>query len=271
MKNFIFFTITILNTLFSYSQGPSNPNNPYDITGESHNRILSLVASNFKNGNFKDINDFQKIFNFIVSNDDPQKNEDNTINNSIYNGVRNCGTNGASEILKGESICSINQYDNQYLSDTVCLHLDKLIKLIKEADKGDNLYNDIVTLEEQIINGKNKLTKQVELKIVLSTTSVARYSTFYWINENGSNWHNPDCETCLNWPCWSCIWNSVREVVTNDVVGAFVGGVSGGAAGAVGGAIFGGPAGGVAGFSAGVSQGVVRGAVAGSVLGAMHR
>ena len=198
-------------------EGPSNALNSWDESGAIHNEVLQKVVDNQHKLN-NDFNSYVTYASEVYIADYGNPNQETL------------GTERVRTILAD----SLNFYKNRVLettySESVKTRLFDLINIFETVVKGDEIgYSEfkaeIVNLENDIINDRISLE---EKEILLKTTSVARYSCYFWINELQLS--NNRSERRRKWWKWAIVGLA-------DVAGGFVGGSLMGPAGAVVGAV----------------------------------
>jgi hypothetical protein len=219
----------------------ANPNNPYDFVGREHNRQLDGFASEL-------IIITNNLHRFDDSVDSAQ-----FIKNVIIDYVSNvdsltsCEISSLKESLHSNDIALMTPqqmqviYDTLDIADSTIIFLESINNLIDSSLSVQTpdyfeLIQNIKSTENQILSSS---ISQTSKSILLSATSVSRYSSVYWANEINkpiSQWAYPtlrsagsladavqidddqDCSTCGKLPKW----------VKKDINGAWQGGILGG-------------------------------------------
>ena len=158
---------TIPASIFMPQLDPSNPANPYDIWGKTHNDIILnfLNNSTYQGSNF----DTFKMEYYSLR-------LDYLISNNPYN-------------VSNTEYDSLNQYSLHPFIDTNRYHhyyIDSLVILIYRIDMEGNIgiNNDLIPirlLEATIINDNN--IDSATKKMLLIRTSIARYSAALWYEQ----------------------------------------------------------------------------------------
>lgn len=232
-------------TSFKSLSVPGNNANPYDSVGILHNAYCDLITidlfDNYTNPNTLEVEEFYDfVKNDIVNRGivyDPYM--DTIMPLSMIN-----------NIVNSNNYC-IDVIQNSEVSDTVkTIILDMFENIIALSS---NTYSDYKSLICEVeTNVLSSMLSEKEKAIILSSTSVARYSLYYWYN----NYSSGSKEA----PRW-------LQISLADIAGACNGSLTGGAAGAgIGVAV-----GGIPGAGTGVVVGGAIGAVGGAIIASLAK
>ena len=183
MKKVILGLIAMAFSLFSNAQ--SNTKNKFDYVGKLHNEIVdTYLKNNFSYQNSEELcNQINEIAsknnNFIsIVGSDNFKADSKTID---------LGINDFKNYFK-------NIINNQPMSENGKQNSQKLVNYLFESGFSSNkvsyqeLFDYIVSFENEIIISKN-LT-DLDKQVLLSSSSVARYSLYFWNNHFKNNNEN---------------------------------------------------------------------------------
>ncbi len=165
------------NVLKRYLLPPENNENEYDTLGRIHNSILEIYLSeNHNHTTVEDIND--------------------EIQHLIYD-YRNTELRGISATIPIELIIDIINFPetslnrivlNSHLSNSAKTSLSNFINslLLLEDEDYTAIYEFIVLYETTVI--ENTLFNSEDKRIILTTTSIARYSSYYQKGRKDKDW-----------------------------------------------------------------------------------
>lgn len=208
LLNIVLLSLTIvINMNAQEVENYKNKENPFDEIGQKHNDGVGLLMKIIEN---KGIKNYSNVINeYVVYNQ----------NFSDVGLKLLLSENNFSMRLKGFSLKGQNYF--------------KLIeKSIKEAKAEIDIYTVLKKNENIIL--KDKSLNSDEKNIILMSSAVGRYSTYYWNNNSSGS-----AKRKIN-------WDRVKQIVKADLEGAGTGGGLGAAFG---------------------PEGVVIGAVGGAVIG----
>lgn len=175
----------------------ANPANSFDNAGRLHNSELSFILTHVQN---IDQSKVDEVFRFA----------------SIYaaDSLNSPLPDSAIDAVKALIADDQHQFENELnrapLSETAKQYAQVLVKMFSGSDGSfDQFKSTIVALEARII--ADKALDEQEQKSLLSATSVARYSLYFWMR-------SPQLPAKLN-----------IFVAAHDAVGTLVGGFSFGA------------------------------------------
>ena len=181
MKKVIFGLIAIAFSFFSNAQ--SNIKNKFDYVGKLHNEIVDTYLKN--NFSYKNSEELCKQVNEIAS---KNKNFISIVGSDNFKAdskTIDFGINDFKNYFK-------NIINNQPMSESGKQNSQKLVNYIFEKGFSTNkvsyqeLFDYIVNFENGIIVSKD-LT-DLDKQVILSSSSVARYSLYFWDNHfKGSN------------------------------------------------------------------------------------
>jgi len=212
---------------------PSNNKNPFDESGVIHNKILTTVLNNRSN-----LNNMDEYINYAKSTfySDYNFNESET---PILNNTEVKAIISDSEFDYGSVIKNSAHSANTKEQLSILFNL-----LISSTDDETLNYKD---LKAKIINYENNILENLTLSkdeksIILQTTSIARYSSFFWYNQYQQYLNNSPTLGKRKWWKWLAV--AVADVAgaaggalaaSPTVIGAIGAGI-GGAVGASAGA-----------------------------------
>ncbi|WP_293891492.1 hypothetical protein [Flavobacterium sp.] len=177
MKNLLFGLIaTVLLSNLSFGQSAANSKNEFDYVGKLHNEILSQLIKNNKVSEMSISEISKKVKEIALSNQ-------NYLDK--FKGV------GYYELTDEDIKKGIADYPNKFASITDNAKISSgaketltklIVYLFDNGEKLDSkeLYNFIISFENEVNNSE---LKDDEKGLILSTTSIVRYSNFYWTNQ----------------------------------------------------------------------------------------
>ena len=156
MKNtLLVLFITIFCTKLSIAQNISNPKNPYDMIGMGHNDALNFVKAK---SNFKDPSGFVKTISEFLLTKFPK--------NEVEKYISSSKTNNAKKL---------SAFENKTMA--------KVYEIIENGGSIETVTKKIIDLESMILVNKPQMPNG-SFKTLLAATSVARFSNYYWQNNN---------------------------------------------------------------------------------------
>lgn len=175
----------------------ANPANPFDDAGRLHNSALSYVLTHIKSIDQSRVDEVLKVTSRYVA-------------DSLKSTLPDRAIDAAKALIADDQHQYENEIDRAPLSETAKQYAQVLVKIFSGGDGSlDQFKSTIVALEARII--ADKTLDEQERKSLLSATSVARYSLYFWM-------HSPSLPARLN-----------IFVAAHDAVGTLVGGFSFGA------------------------------------------
>lgn len=156
---------------------PENPQNPIDIAGKIHNDILdAYLSANYQFNTIEQIS--QKIDSISGLNID-YKNLEANVTPKFYE-IQNITDNpqDALEMAISGSMMASNAQS--------CLSNFIVSLNVWETNEYDFIYRHIVSFENSVIN--NPQFNSREKNIILTTSSIARYSLFYSRKRKDKDW-----------------------------------------------------------------------------------
>ncbi|MFK8102002.1 MAG: hypothetical protein AB8G15_05750 [Saprospiraceae bacterium] len=192
-----------------------NPNNPYELVGKEHNLGSDAIAPT---------PDFENLSNEEAHNVAVQSMENNT---------------GMELELDYETVASIYEnidqeqplvmstqglHEDNVVSDNAYEKLLQLEEMMATSENAEDLGNAILEFENTVLEESN--LSEIDMKVVLGSSSIARYSLCYWMTasvDSDNPWHSfvgdegnglAGAET--RW--WWC-WRKIRRIVRADIAG----------------------------------------------------
>lgn len=194
---------------------PSNPKNKFDYVGDIHNQIVSEYISKYGREKRPTEEICQLIDDIASQNEDFQKRNLEKVDcEMIKKGVEDFN-NQFKNIVNSLDISSAAKNKLQEL-------IDYLFELAFKSENTSysNYYDYVIKYETEVMNNE-KFSKK-DLKVLLSSSSTARYSVYLWKNELKES-RTSNTTTKRKWWQWAIIGAA-------DIGGTAAGGVSGGAA-----------------------------------------
>ncbi len=234
-----------------------NAANPVDSVGNRHNAVLNGVLPNYTGGveptqanSFSYTNASLTTSHYSVQLlDTVQSITISRYDTSLYSMTVTSFSNYAYG--QGQMSSKINTYLNS---------LGNLINALPAAPTSttySSFASSVVSLESTILSD-NTITA-TDRTIILSGTSIARYSASYWINYYNAQSSGSSAAAKATPAVASPSWFSWSTVVGGDVVGAMAGGLGGAAAGTMLGGIGAGPGAAAGAVSVGIASSVYEG------------
>lgn len=180
MKKIIFGLIATVFSFISYSQ--SNSKNEFDYVGRLHNELVDTYLKN--NYSYKTNDELCKQINDIAS---KNKNFISMVGSNNYQFDAKIIDNGIIDFKNYFK----NTINSQPLSEIGKQNSQKLVNYLFEKSFSKNnvtykeLFDYIVNYEDDIL--KNTNLSKLDKQILLSSSSVARYSLFFWDNHFNKN------------------------------------------------------------------------------------
>jgi hypothetical protein len=231
-----------------------NSANPVDSVGNKHNAGLNAVLPNYSGGveptqanSFSYTNAFLSASHYSVP---------------LLDTVQSIIISRYDTSLYSMTVTSFSSYayGQGQMSSKVNTYLNSLGNLINAlpAAPTSTTYSSfasaVISLESTILSD-NTITA-TDRTIILSGTSIARYSASYWVNYYNAQSSGSSSAAKAAPAVVGASWFSWSSVVGGDVVGAIAGGLGGAAAGAIIGGV---------GALPGAAAGAIGGGIANSV------
>jgi hypothetical protein len=237
----------------------TNPNNPNESVGQTHNTAMDAIMPNYSSGNLEPTE--QNVFAYTISYLYAHSYDTTTIIGAYNYAKQNYGpiyqmtdiasianvmySNGSISAAAKDYLLQLANYTSSFAADSISI----------PTQASYNTYANNLIANENQFSGNSSLTSN-DNYILFSAYSVARYSAVYAVNYSiqissggGISKVAAPASTLSRWFSW-------KTVLGGDVVGAI--------GGAIGGAIVGSMPGGI-GAGLGAASGAVGGAVVGSV------
>ncbi|CAA9202419.1 hypothetical protein [Flavobacterium collinsii] len=160
---------------------PENPANIYDFAGKLHNDILDVyLAGNYQHTTIAQIS--QQIEAIAASNDDLMLLCTGTILPTNLNVVH--------EIINNPQAKLDQVIVNSVMTSTAKNSLSSFMNevLLWENHPYDEIYESITSYEATVIS--NPIFNDEDKRIILTTSSIVRYSIYYDIVEKDKDWDN---------------------------------------------------------------------------------
>lgn len=193
-------------------EDPANPDNPYDQIGYYHNEGVTYVLN-------------------ITGNSNPVASSEIAALSNQY-GLQTFNINGTATAADIDEVVNdgINEYtsiiDQYSVSDKARAYLYQLMAIFDDPSETDEveycpLKDRIVALESTVL--QDGTLNNTERRQVLSATSVARYSLYYWMN------YDFPSDNTARLPKWlKNLWNNyVKPVAKADGIAAATGVIKG--------------------------------------------
>lgn len=165
-------TQPIEHVLAEENASPDNPLNPYDFVGKEHNRLLAMVKQCIEDGGENSIRGrnlfLMKHTNTHTSVEDLDK--------AVYQVIADT----ASRYLGNLSRLSISGD-----AKTAIVRIYRQVKTIKDNGEFSTFKSQLVKMEDGFL--KSPGFSESEKQLLLSAASVARYSAYYWLNDEELN------------------------------------------------------------------------------------
>jgi len=194
------------------SQGVGNTRNEFDYAGVLHNQILEKFVNevDFSGMTYEEV--LKEIKTIALAN----KGYLSMFKKHKYVGLSVDQVNSSINDFSNEFENVVNSTE---LSVMAKAKLNELLsRTFKVRGNYEGYRNQVIKFEEEIM-GSNMSAQ--EKRIILSVSSIARYSGSFWSNHHAENVGG---RKFFGW------------VIASDIVGGVLGGVFGGVAGAIGGA-----------------------------------
>ncbi|MGE9310432.1 hypothetical protein ACLOAU_02240 [Niabella sp. CJ426] len=151
---------------------PDNHLNPYDFVGKEHNRLLAMVRQYLENGGENTVRGRNV---FLMGHTNTHTNIEQ-LDKAVYHVI----SDTASRYLGNLSRLPIN---NDARNAIVGIY--KQIKTVKDNGEFSTFKAQLVKMEDGFLKDANFSEKEKQL--LLSAASVARHSTYYWLNDEELN------------------------------------------------------------------------------------
>lgn len=159
-------THTVINAV---NDPAANPLNPYDDAGRAHNKGLSFVLTHIRSIDRSKVDEVLKVTSQYAT-------------DSLKSSLPTDATTAVKELIADDK----NQYENEIshskLSETGKQYAHVLVKIFA-GDRGrsfEQLKSTIVALESNVL--ADKALSTADRQSLLSASSVARYSLYYWMH-----------------------------------------------------------------------------------------
>lgn len=200
-------------------QNPSNPKNKFDYTGDIHNQIISVYVEKFGREK-KSTDEICRIIQEIaLKNENLQKLPDAKENSKVDCDIIKQGIDDFSNQFRNivDSL-NITEKAKAKLQELIDYNFDVAFKT--ENTNYNEYYKHIIDYESDILKNESAYDKK-DIKILLSASSTARYSAYFWKREiDETNTSSPIAKR--KWWQWAIIGVA-------DVVGVVDGGIATGA------------------------------------------
>lgn len=200
--------VVLLVFLINITNGQSNSDNPYDFVGKAHNEIIQSTKAKL-DGNESNSEIVDIAYSETIKNSTFKRHINNEV--EVYKLTNNDVNNGIQDAMdKYENI--LKDID---ISDASKNIISQLINKIYDANDESLTYQEfydyVIGVEDNLVKNKSRF-KERDYIILLSSTSVARYSACAWTDcSNEAKSNNSDGS-------W---W-----IVGADVVGGIIGGAA---------------------------------------------
>ncbi|WP_374175301.1 hypothetical protein [Flavobacterium tructae] len=158
---------------------PENPANIYDLAGKLHNDILDVyLAGNYQYTTIAEIS--EKIENISASNNDLMLLGTGTILPTNLNLVQ--------EIINNPQAKLDQAIVNSVMTSTAKNSLSNFMNnvLLWDNHSYEEIYDSIISYEEAVIT--NSIFNDEDKRIILTTSSIIRFSIYYDIVEKDKDW-----------------------------------------------------------------------------------
>lgn len=165
----LFFSVACISNAQSWATKAANAYNPYDSIGYKHNEAIIYCKDNYSTGTAIErcISTFTTLYPDVINTDTI-----NHIANASSYAALNDSTNYAPESMP----LGVVSYTGQLIS---------VIDGIQESGEIDDAIAGVRSIENDILS--NDVLSSAQKQVLLSASSVARYSMYYWLENVDSS------------------------------------------------------------------------------------
>ncbi|MCH5717784.1 hypothetical protein [Niabella hibiscisoli] len=171
---------------------PDNHLNPYDFVGKEHNRLLAMVRAYLESGGDNTVRGRNL---FLMKHTSTHTNVEQ-LDKAVYHVIADT----ASRYLGNLSRLPITSD-----AKNAIVRIYKQVKTVKDNGEFSTFKAQLVKMEDGFLSSTNFSEKEKQL--LLSAASVARHSTYYWLNDEELN-VSADGRTASR----SFFWKLIRAV-----------------------------------------------------------
>lgn len=178
---------------------PDNPLNPYDFVGREHNRLLAKVKQYLESGGDNSI----RGRNLFLMNHTNTHTNVEELDKAVYYVI-----NDTASRYRG----NLSRLPISRDAKNAILHIYQQVKTVKDNGEFSVVKSRLVRMEDDLL--KSSGFSENEKQLLLSAASVARHSTYYWLNDDELN-TSADGRTAAR----GFFWKLIRAVgaATTDI------------------------------------------------------
>ncbi|WP_346238690.1 hypothetical protein ABDK00_004550 [Niabella insulamsoli] len=151
---------------------PDNPLNPYDFVGREHNRLLAMVKQYIESGGDNSI----RGRNLFLMNHTSTHTNVEELDKAVYHVINDT----ASRYRANLSRLPISRD-----AKNTIVGIYQQVKTVKDNGEFSVVQSRLVRMEDDLL--KSSGFSENEKQLLLSAASVARHSTYYWLNDDELN------------------------------------------------------------------------------------